>query len=335
MSALANSTGAHLNSPRAAMQGKARRPAASSSSSSSSASSSARAPSASANRQWTLKDFDIGKKLGRGKFGRVYLAREKTSKFICAIKALEKKQLQRNSVEHQLRREIDIQSHLHHPHILSLYGYFWDAKRVYLILEYAYGGEMYKVLQRVYEKNNQERGFKEHQAARWIYQLASALHYCHAKNVIHRDIKPENLLLGLKNELKIADFGWSVHAPSSRRTTLCGTLDYLPPEMVESDGKGHDHCVDNWALGVLTFEFLVGTPPFEEQSNKATYKRIARVDVQYPKFVSRFAKQFISGLLKRKPSQRMPLSRVPESPWIMHWFDKMKKGKPALFPERY
>jgi aurora kinase len=94
-----------------------------------------------------------------------------------------------------------------------------------------------------------------------IYHIAHALRYCHTKHVIHRDIKPENLLLGLHGEVKIADFGWSVHAPNSRRRTLCGTIDYLPPEMVE--GQDHDHAVDLWSLGVLTYEFLVGRPPFE------------------------------------------------------------------------
>ena len=92
----------------------------------------------------------------------------------------------------------------------------------------------------------------------YIRSLAAALDYCHSKHVIHRDIKPENLLLDLKGELKIADFGWSVHAPQSRRTTLCGTLDYLPPEMIE--GKSHDQMVDVWSLGVLMYEFLVRRP---------------------------------------------------------------------------
>ena len=93
----------------------------------------------------------------------------------------------------------------------------------------------------------------------YIRQLAAALEYCHKKHVIHRDIKPENLLLDLKGELKIADFGWSVHAPQSRRTTLCGTLDYLPPEMIE--GKSHDQMVDVWSLGILMYEFLVRPSP--------------------------------------------------------------------------
>ncbi len=102
--------------------------------------------------------------------------------------------------------------------------------------------------------------------------------------MIHRDIKPENLLLDMKGDLKIADFGWSVHAPSSRRATMCGTLDYLPPEMVE--GNSHDEKVDLWSLGVLCYEFLVGKPPFETQSHKETYQRIVNVDIKWPHHVS-------------------------------------------------
>nr|GEV31551.1 serine/threonine-protein kinase Aurora-1 [Tanacetum cinerariifolium] len=174
-------------------------------------------------KRWTLNDFDIGKPLGRGKFGHVYIAREKRSNHVVALKVLFKSQLKQSQVEHQLRREVEIQSHLRHPNILRLYGYFYDQKRVYLILEYAAKGELYKELQRC-------KYFSERRAATYVASLARALIYCHGKHVIHRDIKPENLLIGAQGELKIADFGWSVHT-FSRRQTMCGTLDYLPPEM--------------------------------------------------------------------------------------------------------
>ena len=99
-------------------------------------------------KNWTIDDFEIGKPLGRGKFGHVYLAREKKSKFIVALKVLYKKQLLKSNVEHQLRREIEIQSHLRHENILRMYGFFWDDKKIYLILEYAPGGELYKDLKK-------------------------------------------------------------------------------------------------------------------------------------------------------------------------------------------
>jgi aurora kinase len=236
-------------------------------------------------KQWKMTDFDIGKPLGKGKFGNVYLAREKQSKYVVALKVLFKKQLHDHGVEHQLRREIEIQSHLRHPNILRLYGYFYDATRVYLILEFAAKGELYGYLK-------QSVRFPEDRSAFYVQQLTHALVYCHRKHVIHRDIKPENLLLDHRGNLKIADFGWSVHAPSLRRKTLCGTLDYLPPEMVE--GLPHDANVDIWSLGVLAYEFLVGNPPFEAQSHTDTYKRIAKVDLKFPSHVSASARDLIS-----------------------------------------
>lgn len=195
-----------------------------------------------------------------------------------------------------------------HPNILRLYGYFYDATRVYLILEFAAKGELYKELQKAGR-------FTEPRAANYIQQIAGALRYCHSKHVIHRDIKPENLLVGIKGDIKIADFGWSVHAPTSRRTTLCGTLDYLPPEMVE--GRDHDVSVDIWSLGVLTYEFLVGSPPFEAQGHSETYRRIAKVDLRFPPHVSKDARDLISKLLVKEPTKRLSLDNVLIHPWIV------------------
>ncbi|XP_066928080.1 aurora kinase C-like isoform X1 [Clytia hemisphaerica] len=270
-------------------------------------------------KSWSLKDFDVGKPLGKGKFGSVYLAREKRSHFIVALKVLFKSQLLKSCVEHQLRREIEIQSHLKHPNILRLYGYFYDEKRVFLILEYAPQGELYKKL-------TKEERFGQSKAATYIAQLADALEYCHSKKVIHRDIKPENLLLGMNGELKISDFGWSVHAPSSRRTTLCGTLDYLPPEMI--DGKMHDEKVDLWSIGVLCYEFLVGKPPFETESHEETYKLISLVKFDYPSYVSAGARDLINKLLKKKPEDRLALKEVLKHPWILENAKLNKKSAP-------
>uniref|UniRef100_A0AAV2M6I3 non-specific serine/threonine protein kinase n=1 Tax=Knipowitschia caucasica TaxID=637954 RepID=A0AAV2M6I3_KNICA len=266
-------------------------------------------PTKGLKKPWSLEDFEIGRPLGKGKFGNVYLARERQSMFISALKVLFKKQLEKAGVEHQLRREVEIQSHLRHPNILRLYGYFHDASRVYLILEFAPKGQLYCELQRCGR-------FSEDRSATYIMELADALKYCHSKNVIHRDIKPENLLLGANGELKIADFGWSVHAPSARRSTLCGTLDYLPPEMIE--GKPHDQNVDLWSLGVLCYEFLVGQPPFEAKTHDETYRRISRVEYSYPPqyTFSEGAKDLVSKLLKHNPLHRLPIQGVLTHPWV-------------------
>ncbi|CAD6196374.1 unnamed protein product [Caenorhabditis auriculariae] len=243
----------------------------------------------------------------RGKFGSVYLARLKDSHYVVALKVLFKSQLVKASVEHQLEREIEIQGHLRHPNILKMHTYFWDSKKIYLVLEYAPGGEMYKSLQKA-------RKFTEAQTAVYMYEIADALSYCHMKNVIHRDIKPENLLIGVKGELKIADFGWSVHAPSKKRMTMCGTLDYLPPEMVR--GREHSDSVDLWAIGVLCYEFLVGRPPFENDKQDVTYAKITSVDYRFPEHVSQGARSLIKGLLQKDPTKRTSLLNVMQHPWV-------------------
>ncbi|ORX84002.1 aurora-related kinase 1 [Basidiobolus meristosporus CBS 931.73] len=259
-------------------------------------------------RQFTLHDFHIAKTLGRGKFGRVYLAKLKSTGFIFALKALKKSEFVESQLEKQVRREIEIQMHLRHPNILRLFGYFWDDDMIYLMIEFAGKGELYKQLRKL-------GCFPEKQAAIFIAQIADSLDYLHSKHVIHRDIKPENLLLDINDVVKLSDFGWSVHSTGNRRTTLCGTLDYLPPEMVEA--RDHTEKVDLWSLGVLTYEFLVGNPPFEDLSSvKATYKRISKVDLRIPDTVSAEAADLIRKLLVRNPNQRLPLSEVKRHPWI-------------------
>jgi serine/threonine protein kinase len=259
-------------------------------------------------RKWTLDDFEIGRPLGQGKFGHVYLAREKQSKFIVALKVLNKAQLQKDSMECQLRREIEVQSQMRHPNVVRLYGYFYDQSRIYLIVEYAAKGELFRLLR-------ESQKFDQPTAARYICQMSDAIAYCHSKHVIHRDIKPENILVGLNGELKLADFGWSVHAPSSRRKTLCGTLDYLPPEMVT--GKEHDAKADVWELGVLLYEFLVGSPPFESDTQRATCRRIRDVDLRFPHFVTPLARDLITAFLQRDPAKRISLKDVRNHPWIV------------------
>ncbi|XP_058876754.1 aurora kinase B-like [Acipenser ruthenus] len=260
-----------------------------------------------AQEPFSLKDFDIGRPLGKGKFGNVYLARDRDTNFILALKVMFKSQIEKEGVEHQLRREVEIQSRLRHPNILRFYNYFHDRKRVFLMLEYAPRGELYKELQRC-------QRFDEQRSATYIEEVSDALQYCHEQKVIHRDIKPENLLLGFRGELKIADFGWSVHAPSMRRKTMCGTLDYLPPEMIE--GKTYSENADLWCVGVLCYEFLVGTPPFETASHSQTYTRITKVDMQFPSIVSPSARDLISSLLRHCPPMRLPLKKVLEHPWV-------------------
>lgn len=172
-------------------------------------------------QEWKLSDFHMERRLGHGRFGRVYLVYEKSTKNAYAMK----KQQRDPTTEILVRREIEIQADLCHRNILRLYGYFNHDTCTYLVLEYAPNGSLLKKL----DKQPNKR-FDEKCAARYILSCADALIYLHERDVIHRDIKPENLLLGFNDELKIADFGLSVNAQNQRRRTICGTPNYIPPE---------------------------------------------------------------------------------------------------------
>jgi aurora kinase len=142
-------------------------------------------------------------------------------------------------------------------------------------------------------RHRREGRFPEKRAAKYSAQVAASLRYLHSKKVMHRDINPENILVGLYGELKLADFGYSVQAPSNRRDTLCGTLDYLPPEMVAAWRTQYSRAVDQWTLGVLTYEFLTGEAPFEDRPALTT-RRIEKGDMKpLPASVSGEAKDYV------------------------------------------
>jgi hypothetical protein len=203
-------------------------------------------------RNWLIEDFTLGKPIGKGKFGNVYLAKQTKTKHPVALKVLFKAPMIQQKCIHNLKREVEIQCRLIHQNIVQLYGYFHDSKSVYLILEYVQNGELYKSI----AKNN---GFvDEEKCISYMKDIASAVSHMHARHVIHRDLKPENVLISENGALKVADFGWAVHAPpmKSVRFTFCGTPEYLAPEMISQ--TGHTYAVDLWALGIFMYELLFG-----------------------------------------------------------------------------
>ena len=265
-----------------------------------------------------LSDFLIGKKLGFGQFGRVYLAKLKSTQFICALKVINKKRLLKESLNciNQIRREIEIQSHLHHPNILSIYNFFWDKKNIYLVMEYAPEGELYTIL------HNQENGrFSEPKAAFYISQVCDALEYIHKLHIIHRDIKPENILIS-NETIKLADFGWSIHQRSNKiRTTFCGTAEYMPPEVINE--QPHIPSSDLWCLGILIYELCSGETPFTAKTNPEIFHKIKHLKMKkYPDYFSNEVKDLIGKLMKISPKDRITIQEVKNHPWLIKYSGK-------------
>lgn len=270
--------------------------------------------SAAAPPMWSLDDFELGRRLGAGSFGYAQFARERRTGAEVVLKTMGKRRVEKLRAQKHVSREVGIQAHLRHPHVLRLHAFFWDASRLFLVLELARGGDLGRLLRR------QPRGaFDGAVASLCVAQVVQAVVYLHELSVLHRDINPRNVLVGRGMRLKLADFGAAVHTrPGDPRWTVCGTLDYLPPEMVE--GKdGHSFGVDVWAVGILSFELLAGLPPFAAPSREETYRSILGPEtyLTFPEAVDEpAARDFVARLLRREPQERPPLADVAAHAWL-------------------
>ncbi|GBG83234.1 hypothetical protein CBR_g36849 [Chara braunii] len=203
-----------------------------------------------------VEDYCIGRLLGRGSFGDVYEAKCRNTGKAVAIKMIRKEILQTKTMLEHVVREVEIHCQLRHPHVVELYEYFEDVSRVYLVTELCEKGELLTLLR--------QRGSLDIEAARTYFaQLVSGVQYLHSHCILHRDLKLSNLLLTADNNLKIADFGLAaaVHSADPERRTICGTPNYMSPEIVSQEP--YSLAADVWALGITLFTFITGTPPFQ------------------------------------------------------------------------
>jgi len=246
------------------------------------------------------KDLILEKRLGKGFFGEVYRATEPDGeKRTFAVKLIGQALIDQNRLTDQLQREIDILYALKHPRIVRLFFDFKEDGSIYLGMEFAAGGSLF-------DRLNQATKFKPDIASRYFCETCEALDYLHhlPEAVIHRDIKPENILLDSDDHIKLADFGWAnKYLEGSQRDTFCGTLDYLPPEMIL--GTGHDTSADMWNMGVLLYELVTGQSPFGASSKEATCRLILSVDLRFPAEVEADAKDLVVALCKKKPADRL------------------------------
>eukprot|EP00931_Biecheleriopsis_adriatica_P121990 TRINITY_DN9701_c0_g1_i1.p1 TRINITY_DN9701_c0_g1~~TRINITY_DN9701_c0_g1_i1.p1 ORF type:complete len:417 (+),score=99.60 TRINITY_DN9701_c0_g1_i1:43-1293(+) len=249
------------------------------------------------------EDLKFEKCLGRGYFGEVWRARLHQDGSLFAVKKVRLQLVIENKLMDQLGREIKILYSLQHPRIVRLHFDFKDAKHMYLGMEFASGGSLY-------DKLNTAGKFPCARAARYFRETCEALDYLHhlPEKVIHRDIKPENILLDAQDSVKLADFGWANRMQAGKRETFCGTLDYLPPEMIM--GTGHDESVDMWNMGVLLYELTTGQSPFGSQSKETTCKLILNVDLRFPSQLDADVQELISALCRKKPSERLDVRRA-------------------------
>jgi serine/threonine protein kinase len=224
------------------------------------------------------------------------------------LKAIKKSKVHKYHAEKALRNEIEVQSHLDHPNILRLFTFFHDQEHIYLLLEYAAGGDLFTRMRK--------SQLPLPVVALYTYEIAQGLKFMHKNHSIHRDLKPENIFLSHTGRIKIADFGWACHSHKPSQEVIVGTTQYMAPEMLT--GNGYTCMVDVWSLGILFYEMLTGDIPFGGDS----YEEIAhailggKYDMPGPG-VPKGAVDLVTRLLTKNPAHRISLDDVMQNPWLV------------------
>lgn len=263
--------------------------------------------------------YNVGATIGQGTFGKVKVATEVLTGEKVAVKILEKEKICEKDDLERVVREISILKVLRHPYIAQLFEIIETDKELYLIMEYACGGELFD-----YIVSRQKIG--EAEACLLFQQLIAGVEYFARMNITHRDLKPENLLLDQEKRLKIVDFGLSnSYKTGQKLKTPCGSPCYAAPEMLQ-DLEYNGLSVDIWSCGVVLYAMLCGFLPFDDPNTSALYQKIIKGEYQKPKFLSQAATALISGILNVNPSERFGLDEIKNSPWFKSVSQSIKSG---------
>ncbi|BGP18340.1 Serine/threonine-protein kinase [Rhodosporidiobolus nylandii] len=280
----------------------------------------------------TINDFDLLKVIGKGSFGKVMQVRKKDTGRIYALKTIRKAHIvSRSEVTHTLA-ERTVLAQVNNPFIVPLKFSFQNAEKLYLVLSYINGGELFHHLQR-------EGRFSEERSRFYAAELLCALEHLHQFNVIYRDLKPENILIDYVGHIALCDFGLSKLNMSESETTntFCGTPEYLAPELLL--GHRYQRTVDWWTLGVLLYEMLSGLPPFYSENTNEMYQKILTDPLRFGDEIQPDARSLLTGLLTRDPQQRLGVTgaqAIKQHPFFAKHIDfnllMQKKIQPPFKP---
>nr|XP_043617398.1 CBL-interacting serine/threonine-protein kinase 5-like [Erigeron canadensis] len=261
--------------------------------------------------------YEMGRLLGQGTFAKVYYAKNLVTCESVAIKVIKKDQVRKEGLMEQITREISVMKLVRHPNVVELKEVMATKRKIYFVMEYITGGELFaKVV---------KGKLKEDVARKYFQQLISAVDFCHSRGVSHRDLKPENLLLDENGDLKVSDFGLSALPEQLTNDgllhTQCGTPAYVAPEVLRR--KGYDGAkADIWSCGVILYVLLAGCLPFQDENLMHMYRKIFKAEYEYPPWFPCDARRLISKILIVDPSRRISIPAIMRSPWFLKGFQR-------------
>ena len=270
----------------------------------------------------TTDDFKIEKMIGKGSFGKVFLVTKKDSGILYAMKVLRKEMIERRNQIGHTQAERSILSEMDCPFIVQLHYAFQTPDKLYMVMDYMNGGELFFHLRR-------SGRFTEDRTRFYASEILLALEYLHERQIIYRDLKPENVLLDSEGHLRISDFGLSKKGVTSdgKAFTFCGTPEYLAPEILT--GRGHDQAVDFWSFGALVYEMLVGAPPNYSRNRDEMFRNMLTKPVEMKPYFSQNACDLLQRLLMIDPKQRLSSAKaVKEHAFFasINWSDLQHKA---------
>ncbi|CEG40457.1 plk protein kinase [Plasmopara halstedii] len=272
--------------------------------------------------EYTLLEF-----LGEGATAQVYLAQHETSGANVAIKVIDKLLIRRAQLENKIRQEMVLHAELRHPNVLHVESVFEDARNYYMILEYCAQRSIAAVV-----KTLPSRKLDEKMAKNIFRQALAGVMYLHASGVIHRDLKLANLLLSDTGEVKISDFGLATRL-GDNHVTMCGTPNFIAPEVLMAENEPYDEAVDVWSLGCILYCLLIGKPPFEGRKVGETLENVANAGqnpLQFPDGLSSSAIDLVKRLLTSDPRSRPSAEQISHHPWLREHYQKKMSSSSSL-----